>query len=109
MHFQDVAAGFRDVGSGARVFAEVGDELGSILCRLLVSWRRDERPIHCGTHGDQRAPRLPQVQRGNVPLAYGFLPPHLRRDGFDGDIVFDQTLVGHALSLTLTIAPEMGI
>ena len=37
----------------------------------------------------------PQVQRGDVVLADGFLPPRFGRDGFDGDIVSDQaTIVG---------------
>jgi len=54
-------------------------------------------------------PRPPKVQRANVPPADRCFPPRLCRDGFDGDIVFDQTLVGHALSLTLTVPSEMGI
>ena len=70
------------------------DEIGGVLGLLLVGGRGRQRAVDRGASGHQRPPGPPEVQRGDVALADGFLAPRLRRDGLDGDVVFDQALVG---------------
>ena len=95
MGLQDVAAGLGDGGAGAGVLAQPGHEVSSLFFRLPVLGRGDQRAVDGGAGGNEGTPRPPQVQRGDVALADGFLPPRLGGDGFDGDIVFDQaTIVG---------------
>ena len=63
------------------------------LRRVRPQRRANDRPAR-----RQRPPRPPDMQRGNVPVPDGLLPPRVRRDALDGQVNFDEAAgVGHRI------------
>jgi hypothetical protein len=71
---QAVREGLADEGAG---FLDGGDQGGE----------------DSGTHRGQWPPRPPDVQRGDVAVADGFLAGGLGGDGFEGEGDFDEAAV----------------
>jgi hypothetical protein len=70
-----------------------GDEVFQPLALLASVGCGDSGSEDGGAQGSQRSPCLPNVERGDMTVADGFLAGGLGGDGFEGEGDFDEAAV----------------